>query len=424
MIEKILKALEISGVKLYRIVESKVESVELFFVKKDLDMNRKKVVSNYDVTVYNDFTVNDINYRGEASVKVHPNMEINEMVELFKDGLYSAGFVMNKYYPLVKGCKEEHKVMESNFSNCSLEEGAEKLRTTIYSEDNYDNGGINSCEIFLNKNNKRIINSEGVDVSYDSYSSEIECITQWKENDDVEIFNLFKQDELKEEFLKNQVKDGIEVAKWRDKAKETPDTGKYTVILSHEAAKELFNYYIMMTNANSVYGEISNFKVGDPIQGKAIKGDKVTINLVAKLPYDGDGFKLKDVTIVEDGIVKAIHGSQRFCSYIGVEPTGNISNVKVELGSKSLDEMKKENCLHLTTFSGFQLASLAGDFAGEIRLGFLYKDGKVTPITGGSISFNLKNMQENMILSKDVLKDDWYDGPLAVQIFDVNVAGK
>ena len=35
--------------------------------------------------------------------------------------------------------------------------------------------------------------------------------------------------------------------------------------------------------------------------------------------------KLKDVTIVEDGIVKAIHGSQRFCSYIGVEPTGNIS---------------------------------------------------------------------------------------------------
>lgn len=137
------------------------------------------------------------------------------------DGLYSAGFVMNKYYPLVKGTKEEHKVMKSNFSNCSLEEGGEKLRQTIYSEDNYDNGGINSCEIFLNKNRKRIINSEGIDVSYDGYSSEIECITQWKENDDVEIFNLFKQDELNEEFLKKQVKDAIEVAKWRDKAKET-----------------------------------------------------------------------------------------------------------------------------------------------------------------------------------------------------------
>ena len=57
MIENILKALELSGVKLYRIIENNVESVELFFVKKDLDMNRKKVVSNYDVTVYNDFTV-------------------------------------------------------------------------------------------------------------------------------------------------------------------------------------------------------------------------------------------------------------------------------------------------------------------------------------------------------------------------------
>ena len=81
-------------------------------------------------------------------------------------------------------------------------------------------------------------------LSYDSYSSEIECITQWKENDDVEIFNLFKQDELKEEFLEKQVKDAIEVAKWRDKAKETPDTGKYTLILSHEAAKEMVIYLL------------------------------------------------------------------------------------------------------------------------------------------------------------------------------------
>lgn len=424
MIEKIIKALELSGVKLYRIIENNIESVELFLVKKDLDMNRKKVVSNYDVTLYNDFILNDINYRGEASVKVHPNMEIEEMVELFKDGLYSAGFISNKYYPLVKGFKEEHKVMNSNFNSYSLEEGVENLRHTIYSEDNYNDGGINSCEIFLNKNRKRIINSEGVDVSYDNYSSEIECITQWKENDDVEIFNVFRQDELNVESLKNQVKDAIEMAKWRDRAKETPDTGKYTIVLSHEAAKELFTYYTMMTNANSIYQEISSFKVGDVIQGNNIKGDKVTINLIAKLPYDSDGLKLKDVTIIKDGIVKAIHGNQRFCSYIGVEPTGNISNVKVGIGSKSLDDMKKENCLHLTTFSGFQLANLSGDFAGEIRLGFLCKDGNVTPITGGSISFNIKNIQENMILSKDVLKDDWYEGPLAVQIFDINVAGK
>ena len=42
------------------------------------------------------------------------------MVELFKDGLYSAGFVMNKHYPLVKGSKEEHESYENQILAIAL----------------------------------------------------------------------------------------------------------------------------------------------------------------------------------------------------------------------------------------------------------------------------------------------------------------
>lgn len=424
MIDKIKKALELSGVKKYKIVENKADSVELFFIKKDLDMDRKKDVTQYDVVVYKRFKVDDMNYMGEASVKVYQTMTLEEMVQLFRGAFYSAGFVRNENYPLVSGDKEEFKTIYSNFTDYSLEEGVEKLRQAIYKEDNYDKGGINSCEIFLNKNRKRIVNSEGLDVSYENYSSEIECITQWKENDDVEIFNLFKPTELNEKQLAMQVKNAIETAKWRDKAKEAVATGKYGVILSHDAVKEIFNYYNEMTDAQTIYDEISSFKVGDEIQGKEVKGDKITITLNPKAPYDRDGIKTRNITIIEDGIVKAIGGTQRFSSYIGVEPIGSVMDIKVSLGNKSLEEMKQGDYLHLTTFSGFEVSMVTGDFAGEIRLGFLCKDGVVTPITGGSISGNLKDIQGNMILSKDELKDGWYEGPLAIEIKDVNIAGK
>lgn len=424
MIDRIKKALELSGVNRYKIVENKADSVELFFIKKDLDMNRKKDVTQYEVVVYKRFKVDDTEYMGEASVKVYQTMTIEEMTELFRGALYAAGFVRNENYPLVSGGKEEFKTIYSNFSDYSLEEGAEKIREAIYKEDFYENGGINSCEIFLIKNRKRIINSQGLDVSYENYSSEIECITEWKENDEVEIFNLFKPTELNKEQLGMQVTNAIETAKWRDKAKETVDTGKYRVILSHDAVKEIFNYYNEMTDAQTIYDEISDFKVEDEIQGKEVKGDKITITLNPKTPYDRDGIKTRNITIIENGIVKAISGTQRFSSYIGVEPIGAVMDIKVSLGSKSLEEMKQGDYLHLTTFSGFEVNVVTGDFAGEIRLGFLCKDGVLTPITGGSVSGNIKDIQGDMVLSKDELKDSWYEGPLAIEIKDVNIAGK
>ena len=56
MINKIIALLKankkISGFKLY---EKNTESVELFFIKKSLDMDRSKVVSHLILTVYVDF---------------------------------------------------------------------------------------------------------------------------------------------------------------------------------------------------------------------------------------------------------------------------------------------------------------------------------------------------------------------------------
>jgi len=68
--------------------------------------------------------------------------------------------------------------------------------------------------------------------------------------------------------------------------------------------------------------------------------------------------------------------------------------------------------------------SLTGDFAGEIRLGFYYDGEKITPVTGGSMSGNIRNLQNNMFLSKEVYKDGRFTGPKMLELINVNIAGE
>ena len=66
-----------------------------------------------------------------------------------------------------------------------------------------------------------------------------------------------------------------------------------------------------------------------------------------------------------------------------------------------------------------------GHFAGELRLALLTgEDGSVTPLTGGSINGSILTAQKKLIFSKEQYKDSSYEGPLAVMIQDVTVAGE
>jgi len=423
MVHRILNLLKKEEIDIYKINMETVESIELFFIKKELDMNRRKNVTHYKVTVYKDFEENNEKYRGSANVDIYSSMDDEEISKVLRDGLYAAGFVKNKFYPLTSKEKCGLITIPSKFNGYTLEEAALVVKRALYKNDIYENGGINSAEIFINKTTTRIISSEGVDVTFEKYSSEIECITQWLEEQDVELFNLFKYDDLNEELIEENVKDAIELTKWRVKANQSVKSGGYRVLLRKAALKSFFEYYIENASAVAVYNNISKFKVGESAQGNEIKGDKVNITLEGTNPFDSDGVKLEKVSIIEDGILKTYHGSERYCYYLNINTTGVLDKITVQCGEKSIEEMKTEPYVELLTFSDFQMDSLTGDFAGEIRLGFIYDGDKLTPITGGSISGNIRKVQSNMYLSKESLIDANFNGPKALELLEANIAG-
>ena len=106
-----------------------------------------------------------------------------------------------------------------------------------------------------------------------------------------------------------------------------------------------------------------------------------------------------------------------------MEPTGNYRVVTVPVGDTPMEALTAEPCLHVVSFSDFQMDALSGHFGGEIRLGFLHENGKVTPVTGGSVNGSILDAQSRMTFSKERFRIKNYDGPLAVRLEGVNVAG-
>ena len=415
----------------WRVVETKTESSELFFVKKGLDMNRAKNVHHFKVTVYKDFEENNTKFKGSSTTNIHPSMDNDEIEKAINDAAFASQFVKNKFYPLVKSHNSNQPIIESVFSKAPISNYLSDLTAAIYKGDTYDKGCINSSELFLDKVYTRIITSEGIDVNWNGYKGELEFITNWKEDsEEIELYENVKFADFKPEVLTEKVKEMLYRSQNKAITTSTPSIKNTAVLLTGSPAEELLNYYYSQSNAQQVYEQISTAKVNENVQGNDVKGDLVNLKLDPFLenstesrPYDASGFPLKTVSIFENGNLLRYWGDVRYSHYLNIEPTGHIGNLIFEGGSKSIEDMKQEAYLELTDFSDFQLDPLTGDFAGEIRLGWYHNGDTIVSVSGGSISGNIKEVQKHMYLSKELQYNNNFVGPKTMQFFDVAIAG-
>ena len=97
---------------------------------------------------------------------------------------------------------------------------------------------------------------------------------------------------------------------------------------------------------------------------------------------------------------------------------------KEELKALEAEKVKLDGELEILRFSDFQMDALTGDFAGEIRLALLKKGDKVIKLTGGSLAANIKDVQNNITLSKEMQNFDAFTVPKAIKLRDVEISGK
>ncbi len=430
MIEKIISALKKCGVELWRVTETTSETAELYFIKKALDIPRIKKMTKYGVVVFRDFEENGEKYRGHSNAIISIGMSEKEIEENIKSAYYAASFVKNKWFDLPEGINAEHKASDSDLAQLKLIDAAKKVAEGLFAIDTDTVAFINSAEIFVTKTVTKKLGSNGLDVSYDRYSVKGELVAQCVEPKDVEQYKEFSFDKLDIEGVQRIAAEAINDVRARARSSQPPKAGNYSILLKGENVGTVLEYYATRSAASIIYPGYSKWEVGMNVQGENIQKEKINLSLVPSEPYSAEGIPMIERPLISDGVLKTIHGGIRFCYYLGVEPTGDYGgddeNGKLSCtnGSAALADMLGEGVLELVSFSDFQMDFMDGHFMGEIRLALLHHaDGSVEELTGGSINGCIIDVQDRLTFSTERYSDSTYDGPLALLIPDVSVAG-
>ena len=421
--EKIVAALRELGVEQYVITEKHTDSLESFYVKKNLDLTRREDTTVRTVRVFRPFEKDGEKMLGDSEATVRPGMSEGELRAAISRAWFAAQFVANRWYPLPQGVKEPHRPDKGGFAGRTLAESMKTMAEALFAEDRGEDVFINSAEIFMRRIDTRILTSQGADVSWEQYEVWGEYVCQCPAPQDVETYHQFSFREPEAEALRREVRQALAMTSARAQAVAAPRTGTYSLVLDREQMGELLSYYVGRAGASMIYQKYSPFQMGDAVQGEDVTGDRLTVDLVAAEPYTAFGVPMADRPLLEEGVLRTIHGGPRFAHYLGVEPTGDYRAVRVSTGSAPMEELTSEPCLHAVSFSDFQMDPLSGHFGGELRLGFLHENGKVTPVTGGSVNGSILDAQGRMTFSRERFRVKDYDGPLAVRMEGVQVAG-
>ena len=287
-----------------------------------------------------------------------------------------------------------------------------------FKADSFKDGSINALEIFITKNKINIKNSNGLDMTQVKYDAMVEAIPTWNgEKESVELYEQYHFNEFDAKKLTAEIYDKMNAVKARYEAVKPEKLGNINVLLRPTELETLLGEITYDLNFGVVYSHSNKNPIGTNLQENAL-GDLLNISRVGMVKgsvnsshFDENGTTYKDTLVVENGIVKSYWGNMKFAQYLKVEPTGNLPIVKLGLGNKSIDELKKEPYLECVSMSGIQVDLLSDYIGGEVRLGYYFDGAKITPVTGISISARLSDVLKNMYLSKEEEVQDGYYGP-------------
>ena len=405
----------------YEVSTKHTKSVQLFYVLNKLETNRYCENDDISVTLYLDHE----NYRGSANFVVNSADNVFTINKKIADALKIAKTINNPFFKLAQR-QDDPEVIES-IEEFDLSKVASKVMDAIVKADTYEDGWINSTEIFVNDIKVSYLNSNNLLQSYHKCYLEVELIPTWR-NQEKEEFELYldftRMDENYKEITKT-VDDILKRAAWRSKAIAfNPETMPYEgVTVCDDMLETIMANFKDDINYGTIFTKANHYQKGDeitpyPLSFKMKAGIK---GASASRPFDESGISLKDLPIIEDGKVVEYWGGNRFGQYLGIEkPSGNYAVYEVT-STNTYDEIKGPY-FELLNFSSPQLDATSGYFGGEVRLALYHDaDGNITPVSGLSLAGNIYEAIKTASFAKKMITSAVYHGPKAMYLKDIKL---
>ena len=356
-------------------------------------------------------------------------MSEKEIEEKIDEQITLCKYAYNKMYELPKKSNLKQFSKEVGFDGLSLKDAAFIAADALFEADKFDKGYINSAAIFISYEETKFFDSNDNVFLYVNEIGNIELVTTWaEENVEVELYKSFAFDSLDTKYIQQQANDVLLEASNRFKAIRTPSLNNVKVMLTGEYVKRYFNHFAYKLSNDAIYANESNYAYNQSIQS-GNKCDLITMRFESTLkgstlgrPFDDEGIALKRLNLYEKGVVKNFYGSNAISQYLDKPVNGNYKNLIVNAGTLQKEDLNEENYLEIMSLSDFDIDTVTGDFASEIRLACLHlKNKNKQYVTGGSISGNVYESLNVVRFSNETNQINNFVGPSKVLLDYVKI---
>lgn len=419
-LEQLLSILKSSGADAWEVTDTNEWGWEFYFIRHRLDQHRTKAVDSFAVKVYKN--LEDGRFLGSASAQIAPDASEEEMRRTVEGLCRDASYVRNPFYTLNKPAEAE----TAETAPMDMKAVCADFLQTMRSLPETETEDLNSYEIFVSEIRRRFLNSEGVDVTDVYPSSMVEAVVNArKDGHEIELYRLFHSGTCSRETLTRELTEALTYGRDRLATSPTPALGKADVVFSTDPARELYLYFVDRLHTSMVYRGMSDWKTGETVapENLTVRAVKTLPNSSGNTAWDAEGAPIRDLTLIENGKAVSYWGRRQFSQYLGLESSFEASNFAVSGGTESADDLRKGNFLEVVEFSDFQVDPIAGDIAGEIRLAYLHQGGKVTPVSGGSVSGNIRELLDGFRFSRETRQYDCLLIPSVTRLRGVTVTG-
>ena len=419
-LDRLLGILKTSGADAWEVTDEQEKGWEFYLIRHALDQNRVKHLESFRVKVYKKFD----DCLGSAEAPVAADADDAEMKRIVDGLCQDAAYVRNPCYTLNR--PEAEPAAGADAGPVDLKAISGRFLKTVTTLPETDTEDLNSCEIFVSEIRRRFLNSEGVDVTVTCPSSMVEAVVNARrEGHEIELYRMYQCGTCDADQLARDLTETMRFGRDRLATVPTPALGKADLILTTDAACAVYEYFIYRLSAGMVYTGVSDWKIGD-----AVAPAEMTVRTAAFLPnsskngaYDSEGARIRDVALIDGGKAVRYWGRRQFSQYLGLQDSFIANNFDVSGGSASAQELREDSWLEVVEFSDFQVDDITGDIAGEIRLGYLHRDGQTVCVSGGSVSGSMGDLVKGMRFSKERRQYNTLRIPALTRLNGVTVTG-
>ena len=297
---------------------------------------------------------------------------------------------------------------------------------------------LTAAECFGRVRHTHLVNSQGIDTEQESTQINIEFVLHSQRDDrESEVFDELTRRRVSDLDIEAAIEARIQYT--LDTLEASPsDSWQGPVVLRGEAlatflaGDNLIGSVIQtLASAGSKYAGISPWEVGKPVFRGEVKGDPLSVWANRSLPFgsasdcfDSEGLPAQRVQLIRENEFVAFSASKRYADYLQIPATGAFGNIELPPGQTPASALLTEPYIEVVQFSWFNPDNITGDFATEIRFGYLVQNGKRKPFRGGQLVGNYLDALANVKWSAETGFFGNYLGPHTARFNLLKISGK